>query len=113
MTVYLEGAKTFHLVTLTEKPKQNDLLLRRWNLQSSTRISFMKVPFLGKIRVAIKAAPPDSTKIASRHQTNKQIGTQHIRNEHYRVSPKHERHLEICLYLDTSNRNSNQPSTIS
>ena len=67
----------------------------------------------GKIRVAIKAAPPDSTKIASRHQTNKQIGTQHIRNEHYRVSPKHERHLEICLYLDTSNRNSNQPSTIS
>ena len=78
MTVYLEGAKTFHLVTLTEKPKQNDLLLRRWNLQSSTRISFMKVPFLGKIRVAIKAAPPDSTKIASRHRTNKQIGTQRI-----------------------------------
>ena len=48
MTVYLEGAKTFHLVTLTEKPKQNDLLLRRWNLQSSTRISFMKVPFRAK-----------------------------------------------------------------
>jgi hypothetical protein len=25
----------------------------------------------GKIRVAIKAAPPESTKIASRHRTNK------------------------------------------